>query len=89
MSATHHVVARHSPPLSLKKSLVKPSRATAAAKGVVPGKLTLKATTPTKAKIGRDKPLAGAEIAVESEDEMATSFLQYWYVSRSVLIGLD
>lgn len=80
MSGMHHLTARHSPPV--RKTASKAARSAPSTRTTVTPKITIKAARAKPAK-SDDDPFHG------DDDEMATSFLQYWYVERSRSLARD
>ena len=81
MSTGHHAATRHSPPV-FKKSALKTARSVPSAKSALAPKITVKgaAVGHKTAKQAKEKDDEVFKFEDE-EDEMTTSFLQYWYVS--------
>lgn len=78
MSGFHHVATRHSPPL-VRKSAGKATRSAPSSKSIGTPKIVIKGarTTAKHAKEEEDDICA----VEDDEDEMATTFLQYWCVT--------
>lgn len=80
MSATHHVATRHSPPNNVKRPMLRSTPSATSAKNGASTKLAFK-STPAKAKSSKSKGSEAVDFGggkIEDEDEMTTSFLQYW-----------
>ena len=72
MTSIHHAPQRTSPP-HLKKTAARSHRATVLPRPISSPKLT-------SFKSGKSKPVVEDSIPLgQEDDDMATSFLQYWY----------
>ena len=76
MSTTRRVATRHSPP-HVKKTALKTARSVPSAKNAIAPRITVRGAS-TKTKRSKEEERED-EVFEFEEDEMTTSFLQYWY----------
>ena len=72
-----HAYLRTSPP-HVRKIATKPARSAALSKATVSTKAVVKASKSAKGKSEKPKQKEEADVPVDEDDDMGSSFLQFW-----------